>query len=33
MSEIGLHRGLAGLGVGLNVGLGVRGEHDQRTAR
>ena len=25
MSEIGLHRGLAGLGVGLSVGLGVRG--------
>ncbi len=25
MSEIGLHRGLAGLGVGLSVGPGVRG--------
>ena len=25
MSEIGLHRGLAGFGVGLSVGLGVRG--------
>ena len=25
MSEIGLHRGLAGLGVGLSVGLGVQG--------
>lgn len=25
MSEIGLHHGLAGLGVGLSVGLGVRG--------
>lgn len=25
MSEIGLHRGLAGLGVGLSVGQGERG--------
>ena len=25
MSEIGLHRGLAGLGVRLSVGLGVQG--------
>jgi hypothetical protein len=25
MSEIGLHRGLAGFGVGLSVGLGVQG--------
>ena len=30
MSEIGLHRGLAGLGVGLNVGLEVRGNTTNR---
>jgi hypothetical protein len=30
MSEIGLHRGLAGFGVGLSVGLGVRGNTTNR---